>query len=367
MADDFGYHIDHHGSLVRPASLLAARAGLDTAELSAATDEAVVSLAHELRRLTLNAMSDGQFRRGYFESVVHDHVAGFAPVSGPTPLAGLAGIAAPRLRAVPDAGMLAVSAASGRLAQAEAAPVLAAVDRSVFVTLPSPGYLAAAGSALTSASDLDAVTAAGAALAALLRAEIAALAADGVMFVPLENPLYAPLLTVDGRAAAAAAGIDVTATLAAVTAADRAVFDGLDVPAEFRVGLDLTDAGPLPATAHGYDAAAVACLLDDSPFPRFSVDYPADPATRFPVELVKPGVVVSLGAVDVTTAALETVDELLGRLDPVAGERGDADIAVATNGGFAQVAGQPRMTAAEQRAKLQLIEMTARYYWGNEI
>ncbi len=27
MADDFGYHIDHHGSLVRPASLLAARAG----------------------------------------------------------------------------------------------------------------------------------------------------------------------------------------------------------------------------------------------------------------------------------------------------------------------------------------------------
>jgi len=28
MADDFGYHIDHHGSLVRPASLLAARAGL---------------------------------------------------------------------------------------------------------------------------------------------------------------------------------------------------------------------------------------------------------------------------------------------------------------------------------------------------
>ena len=28
MADDFGYHIDHHGSLVRPASLLAARAAL---------------------------------------------------------------------------------------------------------------------------------------------------------------------------------------------------------------------------------------------------------------------------------------------------------------------------------------------------
>jgi 5-methyltetrahydropteroyltriglutamate--homocysteine methyltransferase len=369
MADDFGYHIDHHGSLVRPASLLAARASLNGDALAAATDEAVVTLAHELRRLTLNAMCDGQYRRGYFESVVHDQVTGFAAAGGPAPLADLAGIAARRVRAVPDAGVLAVSELStaGRLARAEAAPVLATVDRSVFVTLPSPGYLAAAGSPLASAADIDAVTAAGAALAAILRAEIAALAADGVMFVPLENPLYAPLLTVDGRAAAAAAGIDVTAALAAIIAADRAVFDGLDAATEFRVGLDLTDAGPLPTTAHGYDTAAVACLLDESPFPRFSIDYPADPATRFPVELVKPGIVVSLGAVDVATAELETIDELLGRLDPVADERGDADIAVATNGGFAQVADQPLRTAAEQRSKLQLVEMIARYYWGNEI
>jgi methionine synthase II (cobalamin-independent) len=365
MADDFGYHIDHHGSLVRPAALLAARAsGLSGAALAAATDEAVVTLAHELRRLTLNAMSDGQFRRGYLESVVHDQVAGFEPVAGPTPLADLAGISAARVRAVPAASAL---AAAGRLAQAEAAPVLATVDRSVFVTLPSPGYLAGAGSALGSAADLDAARAAGAALAAILRDEIAALAADGVMYVALENPLYAPLLTVDGRAAAAAAGVDVPAALAALTEADRAVFAGLDVPAHFRVGLDLTDAGPLPTTASGYDATAVAALLDETPFPRLSIDFPADPATRFPVELVKPGIVVSLGAVDVATPAPETVEEILDRIDPVAEERGDADIAVATNGGFAQVADQPRMTAAEQRTKLQLVEMVARYYWGNEI
>jgi 5-methyltetrahydropteroyltriglutamate--homocysteine methyltransferase len=364
MADDFGYHIDHHGSLVRPAPLLAARAsGLSADTLAGVTDEAVITLAHELRRLTLNAMCDGQFRRAYLESVVHDQVAGFAPVTGPTPLAGLAGIDASRLRAVPDAPAL---AASGRLAKAEAAPVLASVDRSVFVTLPSPGYLAAAGSALSSPADIDAVLAASAALAAVLRDEIRALAVDGVMFVPLENPLYAPLLTVDGRAAAAA-GIDVNAALAALIAADRAVFAGLDVPADFRVGLDLTDAGPLPTTASGYDATAVAQLLDETPFPRFSIDYPENPATRFPVELVKPGIVVSLGVVDVASPALETVDELLDRIDPIAEERGDADIAVATNGGFAQVADKPLMTAAEQRAKLQLVEMVARYYWGNEI
>ena len=80
--------------------------------------------------------------------------------------------------------------------------MLVTVDRNVFVTLPSPGYLAAAGSALASSADVDAVRAAGAALAAILRDEIAALAADGVLYVALENPLYVPLLTVDGRAAA---------------------------------------------------------------------------------------------------------------------------------------------------------------------
>ena len=44
MADDFGYHIDHHGSLVRPPQLLAARAaGLSGEELAAVTD---LSLIH---------------------------------------------------------------------------------------------------------------------------------------------------------------------------------------------------------------------------------------------------------------------------------------------------------------------------------
>ncbi len=363
MADDFGYHIDHHGSLVRPAGLLAVAGALSGGALAAAQDEAVVTLAHRLRRLTLSAVCDGQYRRGYFESVVHDQVAGFAPVTGPTPLTGLAGIAASRVRSVPDAAAL---AAAGRLARAEVAPVLAAVDRSVFVTLPSAGYLAAAGSALT-AADLDGVKAAGAALATLLAAEINALAADGVLYVALENPLYPPLLTADGRAAAAAAGVDVAGALAAITEADRAVFAGLDVPADFRVGLDLTDSGPLPTTAGGYDATAVEELVGGTPYQRISVDYPADAALRFPVQLVKPGIVVSLGAIDVSTAEPETVDELLGRLDPVLDERGDADVAVATNGGFAQVAAEPRMTAAEQDEKLRLVEVAARYYWGNEI
>jgi 5-methyltetrahydropteroyltriglutamate--homocysteine methyltransferase len=111
--------------------------------------------------------------------------------------------------------------ATGRLAQAEVAPVLATVDRPVFVTLPSAGYLAAIGSSLADQSAIDAASQAGAALAAILAAEIEALAADGAVYVSLANPLYVPLLTVAGRSALAATGINADAVLTALIAADR--------------------------------------------------------------------------------------------------------------------------------------------------
>lgn len=359
MADDFGYHIDHHGSLVRPAEVTG---GGD----AAAVDTAVVAAAHALRRLTLSAVCDGQFRRSFFESVIYDQVSGFGPADGPSPLSDAAGIPAARRRSVSGAFEL-LPPSGGRLARKEVAPVLATVDRPVFVTLPSPGYLAAAGSSLASSSDVDAVAAHGTALAAIISGEIAALAGDGVAYVSLENPLYAPLLTVAGRAELASAGVDADAALRALIEADRAVFAGLSVPEDFRVGLDLTDFGPLPGTSAGYDAAAVSALVDETPFQRLSVDYPADEAARFPATLVKPGIVLSLGVIDVASAALEDVDSVLDLVDPIADERGDRDIAVATNGGFAQVAAAPSMSEEEQNAKLRLVETVARYYWGNEI
>ena len=101
MADDFRYHIDHHGSLVRPPGLMAARASADPLDLAAAEEEAVVAVAHQLRRLTLSAVGDGQFRREHFESVVWDHVPGFGRPPGrsrwPTrPASRPCGGAAPR-------------------------------------------------------------------------------------------------------------------------------------------------------------------------------------------------------------------------------------------------------------------------------
>jgi 5-methyltetrahydropteroyltriglutamate--homocysteine methyltransferase len=372
MADDFKYHIDHHGSLVRPPALLAARAGgLSGEALAATVEEAVEAAAHLQRRLVLSTVGDGQFRREHFESVVYDQVAGFGPVGGPTPLAELAGIPFARRRAVASGeSALAGPGGNGRLAQAEVAPVLAAVDRPVFAALPSPGYLAAVGSALDGPAALDAIRGAGAALAAILHAEIEALAADGVAYVALGNPLYPVLLTVEGRErllAVLPADVDADAVLAAMIEADRAAVTGLTAPGDFRVGLDLTDSGPLPTTGRGWDPTAFETLIDATPFHRLCVDFPADPVARLPLDLVKPGLVISLGVIDVSSPGLETVESVLDLVDPIVEERGEYDVAIATNGGFAQSADRPLMTQAEQNEKLRLVEMVARYYWGNEI
>jgi 5-methyltetrahydropteroyltriglutamate--homocysteine methyltransferase len=362
MADDFRYHIDHHGSLVRPAGLRAARAAGEPEALAAAEEEAVIAALHMQRRLGMSAVGDGQFRREHFESVVYDHVAGFGPAGGPQPLADAAGIPAARRRSAPAA-----PAASGRLADAEAATSLANVERPVFVVLPSPGYLATVGSALADRTAIDAARVSAQALAAIFRAEIEALAGQGVAYVALGNPLYPPLLTVAGRERLAG-DVDVDAVLKLLVEADRAAVTELDeVPENFRVGLDLTDSGPVPTTERGYDPAALDVLLDGTPFHRLCTDFPADPAARLPVAAIKPGLVLSLGVVDTSTAVPETVDDLLERLDPIFEQRGDVDVAIATNSGFAASADRPLMSDDEQRAKLRLVETAARYYWGNEI
>ena len=365
MADDFRYHIDHHGSLVRPAGLLTARAAGEPEALAAAEEEVVIAALHMQRRLGMSAVGDGQFRREHFESVVYDHVEGFGPATGPQPLADAAEIRAARRRRAPADPV--ATAPTGRLADAEAATPLASVERPVFVVLPSPGYLAAVGSALADSAAIDAASASAHAMAAIIRTEIQALAGQGVAYVALGNPLYPPLLTVAGRERLAN-DIDVDAVLRLLVETDRAaVTEFEEVPEHFRVGLDLTDSGPVPTTERGYHPPALDALLDETPFHRLCTDFPADPAARLPVAAIKPGLVLSLGVVDTSTPAAETVEALLERLDPVFEQRGDVDVAIATSSGFAASADRPLMSEDEQRAKLRLVETAARYYWGNEI
>jgi 5-methyltetrahydropteroyltriglutamate--homocysteine methyltransferase len=364
MADDFKYHIDHHSSLIVPAELVEARAAaargeLPAEQLRAVQDRLIREALREQRRLGLAAVSDGQLRRRNALAPVYDAVDGFGAetaVGSGGPVAELLGD-----RLAPEhRPLVGTPSARDRLARGEAAFVTGALPRPVLVALPSPGFVLALTAPTDGSVGAEAVTA----LAAIIRDEAAALAAEGVAYVQLHNPLAGVLLTVAGHEHAKALGLDADALLAWMLEADAKVLDGLTAPPEFRIGLDLTTAG-CAHTDRGYDAAAVTAFLAGQPFTRLHVEYPADEAARFPLELLKPGTVVSLGIVDVSSPEAEDVDALVERIDRAATVVDIDDIAISTNGPF--TASAAALTETQQHAKLQLVEMTARYFWGNEL
>lgn len=331
MADDFKFHIDHHASLVRPVGLR------DAAD---AVDAAILDALRMQRRLGLAALSDGEFRRRNWLSVVYDGVDGFAEPGGSPVCVQLIDH-----RHVPEVRMLLeLPREHGRLVKQETDFLLSSIQRPSLLALPAPGFLAELCAGSLDVADI------GAAFARILRAEIAAAAADGIRHVLLRNPAYGLVLR-SGE----------VATFERMLAADAQVLDGLETDPEFRVSLDITTGG---AARGSYDDALVRRFLAEQPFGRLCVEYPAAGQERFPLSDVPPGLVVSLGVVDVSSAQIEDVDELVARIDDATAFLDVDDIAISTNGGFHLA---PERTAEEQHAKLQLVEMTARYFWGNEL
>ncbi|GAA3392442.1 methionine synthase [Cryptosporangium minutisporangium] len=352
MADDFKYHIDHHARLLPPPALVEARAtGVSEAELTAVEDAAISAALLEQRRLALLGLSDGEFRRPHRLSVVYGGIDGFGSRVDGGPFGELLG---------PDEvgerrPLLDTPVAHGRLTKHETGYLLAGVQRSTMLTLPSPGLVAALGEASDEAAT---------ALAAVIRDEVAAVAADGIRYVLLTNPLYGHLLSVAGRARAAALGIDAGAVLRQMLAVDAQVLDGLELGHQegaenFRIGLDLTTSG---AVRGGYDDADLAWFVAEQPFGRLCVEHTA--AAPFPLPLLVGGLVVSLGLVDVSHPEPENVDDVVARVDAAAEVLDIDDIAISTNGAFFPGLG---LTVAQQHTKLQTVEMAARYFWGNEL
>ncbi len=336
--DDFKYHIDHHSSLVRPP------------DLSVDVDRAVTESVRKQGRLGLLAISDGEYRRRNDLAVVYDAVDGFGEPGLVTAMSELVG----RGHAVEVRPLVSSPSRSGRLAEAESSFLAQATARSKMLALPAPGYL----SALVSDGELTLSTAS-ASLADIIKREIADLAADGILYILLRNPALGFLLTDSGRAHATALGLDSDKTVAAMVEVDNAAIAGLDLPANFCVGLDLTTAGAADGTWHD---AAVSDFLSRQTFTRLCVEHRR--AAPFPVQLLTDRIVVSLGVVDISVSEADDVDDVLERIDKAAEIIDIDNIAVATNGGFHAV---PTATSQLEHAKLQSVEMVANYIWGNEL
>lgn len=341
MADTFNYRIDHHGSLVRPAELVAARAAGDPEALRAAETRAVEEAVALQRKLRCTVVTDGDLPREDFRTAVLNAVTGFRRTerTGPDGLVRWVAESLPK--------------ADGPLLPGYGTRLSGLTAIAPKATLPSPAYLAATtfepGLGPASAREL------GEALAEIVRAEIARLVSEGVRLVQLDNPLLLDHLATDPSAPGALSFEEALAVdAAAVRPAER--------PEGVRVGV-----APGWTAPDAVDLARAERLYATVPADRWVL--PFDRGTDAELDLVRAlpeDRDVCLGVVDATTPEPEDIDTVMKRIDAVDTFKDIEDAAVAPSRGFADVAGRPLLDAGDQRRKLVLVETIARYCWGNE-
>lgn len=345
MADTFNYRIDHHGSLVRPAELLTARAQGDPEVLHAAEAEAIKEAVAFQRKVRSTVVTDGDFRHEDFRGAVFDAVSGFRQAQGES----VDGFSRWVAETLPKAGRPLAADSATRLADLTwIAPK---------VSLPSPAYLAATTFTpeLVGSGGPSSARELGEALAEIISAEIELLVSRGVRLIQLNNPLLLAHTATEPAAVGALSFDDALAVEALAVRLDAR-------PEGVRVGV--CPGWVAPAAV---DPARAERLYGEVPADRWILPY--DQGTQAETELLRAlpeDRDACLGVVDATVAELEGIDEVMARIDAAAEIKDLEDMAISPSRGFADLALRPLLTAEEQRLKLVLVETLARYCWGNE-
>jgi 5-methyltetrahydropteroyltriglutamate--homocysteine methyltransferase len=361
---DTKFRADHIGSLLRPEALLAARRAHDAGELSdsalrAAEDAAIAVAVREQEATGIDVVTDGEFRRRDFRSGFAQAVDGiemhawdmpWKSAEGTTKLRSIAFTATERLRQ------------RERLAGGEVAFVRSLTAAPVKATLIAPGFLAdrfwkdgVTDQRYASRDEFAAE------VAAITRAEIEALIADGVRYIQLDNPGYGAYL-------GAHAGQD-KAGFERVLAADIAALAGVARPAGVTIGLHVCRGNQSSKWMGEGDYEPIAEeLFGRLPVDRLLLEYDDARAGGFaPLRFVPRGTVAVLGLVSSKTGVLEPADALRGRIDEAAKFADYDDLALSPQCGFASIAeGGNLLTDTEQYAKLTLVADVARAVWGSQ-
>jgi len=356
------FRADHIGSLVRPEPLLEARrrrdAGTTTAdELRAVEDEAIAAAVKGQQDSGIDVITDGEFRRRDFRTGFVEAVDGLEmrtwdmpwhTSEGVTKLPSNTWVVTGRLRQ------------RERLAAGEAAYVRSLVSAPVKVTLIAPGFLAdrfwkdgVTDQVYDSREELAEE------VAAITRAEIEALIAEGVRYVQLDNPGY-------GRFVGADAHGD-RADFERMVDTDAAAVAGVERPADVTIGLHVCRGNQSSMWMGEGDYQPIAeRLFTTVGVDRFLLEYDDDRAGGFePLRFVPAGTIVVLGLVTSKSPVLEPADELRRRIDEAAKLVGLGNLALSPQCGFASIAeGGNHLTTGEQFAKLRLVADTARAVWG---
>ena len=377
------YRADQVGSFLRSDELKQARAAhqqgsLPLEALREVEDREILRLLDMQKQVGIDVVSDGELRRGGWASDFQEAVAGYVPGEPPVTMSWHAGPAsgggAATAVSPQQAGVGMVSHVIGEklrqrqpLTAHEVGFLREHVSGPFKMTMPAATYVTTRG---FKPGITDRVYANRAEVladaAAIIGAELMALADEGVPYLQLDNPHYPDYIAEDRRDQWRALGIDADQALGEDIAADNASLRGLD-RSRVTVGMHLCRGnGPMGRwhTAGGYERIAEQ-VFGGIDVDRFLLEYDSERAGGFePLRFMPVGRTVVLGLVTTKSPELESQDELLRRIDEASKYVPVERLALSPQCGFAStLVGNP-LTWDDQQRKLELVVETAHKVWG---
>jgi 5-methyltetrahydropteroyltriglutamate--homocysteine methyltransferase len=364
---------EHVGSLLRPPQLLAARAAhaageLDDEAFKQIEDRAVRDVVTLQEAAGFAVVTDGELRRESFQSELTAAVDGVEGAGIDAWLWGEWHSEHAGERSLDRPAGLAVTAPLRRrrlLASEEFTFLRAATERVGKVTLPSPTLFANLWDPERSREAYPRFDDFMADVVALLVDEVTELARLGCRYVQLDAPHYPLLIEPRWRAFYEQRGWSLERWLGYGVELDNAVIAAAPaVTFGFHLCRGNQDSRWLVAGA--YDAIA-APIFGRIAAQRLLLEYDDERSGSFAaLSAVPDDKVVVLGLVTTKTGELESGEELERRIAAAAAVLGGLErLALGTQCGFSTSVVGNRISAEQQRRKLELVTATAERVWGS--
>ncbi len=370
LRDTPPFRADHVGSLLRPASLLEARAAasegrLDPAELRAAEDEAIREVVRLQEEAGLQSATDGEFRRASWhmdfiyqlggvsraDTSMHVH---FENEQGSIDFA-------PQATAINERVRLEKPIFTDDFAFLQSVVTTATPK----LTIPSPSMVHyRGGRAAISKEVYPDLEQFWEDLAAAYAEQVRVLAAQGCTYLQLDDTSLAYLNDPKQRELVRSQGDDGDRqhlrNIAEINAALRGRPEGLTVTTHMCRGNFRSSW----AAEGGYDYVAEA-LFSELEVDGFFLEFDDARSGGFePLRFVPPGKVVVLGLVTTKRPQLESKDDLKRRIDEASKHVPLEQLALSPQCGFSSTVEGNALTAEDQLAKLRLVVETAAEVWG---
>jgi 5-methyltetrahydropteroyltriglutamate--homocysteine methyltransferase len=361
------FRADHVGSLLRPRDLIDARHKLRNgeigqSELGEIEDRAIRAVIKFQEDIGLQAVTDGEFRRGAFFSHFVKSVAGMTVKLTPFMFSNDAG----------DSVQAYGPYTNGKLRRSKGITtdefkfVSTLTSRTVKVTMPAPPYVNFLGGheRVDHAAYPD-IAEYFRDLAAVYREELADLHALGCTFVQLDEVPLAmmedPRVNEQIRSLGENPDRLIDVYIDTITAAVRGK------PSEMVIGMHLCRGNYRGRwlAAGGYQRVAER-IFNIPGIDVFFLEYDSPRAGDFsPLRLLPRGKWAILGLISSKTAVLEDKQALLKRIDEAAKFAPLDQLGISPQCGFAtNLTGSP-LTVADEKAKLQLVVDIARQVWDH--